>query len=61
MVHEIKGKLLAAELLMRLKTIDVPAVDFDQAKSMASAAADAVQRGLFGYVLMRAASAHQDL
>ncbi len=61
LAHEIKGKLLAAELLMRLKTIDVPAVDFDQAKSMASAAADAVQRGLFGYVLMRAASAHQDL
>ncbi len=55
MVREIQGKLLGAEIMVKLKKIDLPpTVDFDQAKRMARAAAEAVQAKHFGYAVLTA-------
>jgi ubiquinone/menaquinone biosynthesis C-methylase UbiE len=55
LVQEIRAKLLGAELLVKLKKIDLPTADFDQAKALARAAAEAVKAGTFGYALLTAA------
>jgi ubiquinone/menaquinone biosynthesis C-methylase UbiE len=52
LVRDIRAKLLGAELLARLKRIDLPGADFDQAKTLARAAADAVRAGRLGYALV---------
>ncbi len=52
LVQDVRTKLLGAELLVKLKQIDVPSVGFEQAKSMAHAAAEAVKAGRFGYTLI---------
>ncbi len=52
LVQDVRTKLLRAELLVKLKHIDAPAVDFEQAKSLARAAAEAVKAGRFGYTLI---------
>jgi arsenite methyltransferase len=52
LVRDIRTKLLGAELLVKLKQFDVPSVGFEQAKSMARAAAEAVKAGRFGYALI---------
>lgn len=52
MVQDIRTKLLGAELLVKLKQINLPNLDFEQAKSLARAAADAVKAGRFGYTLI---------
>jgi ubiquinone/menaquinone biosynthesis C-methylase UbiE len=57
LVRDVRTRLLAAELLVRLQKIELPAVDFEQARTMASAAADAVHAGLLGYTLVTAARA----
>jgi arsenite methyltransferase len=49
LVQDIRTRLLGAELLVKLKKIDLPAVDFEQAKTLARYAADAVKAGKFGY------------
>lgn len=54
MVQDIRAKLLGAELLVKLKQITLPTVDFDQAKAMARAAAEAVKAGQFGYTIITA-------
>jgi ubiquinone/menaquinone biosynthesis C-methylase UbiE len=54
MVREIQGKLLGAELMSKLKKIDLAGVDFTQAKLMARAAADAVREGTLGYAILDA-------
>jgi arsenite methyltransferase len=55
LVQEIRAKLLGAELLVKLKKIDLPNANFEQAKALARAAAEAVKAGTFGYALMTAA------
>jgi arsenite methyltransferase len=52
MVRDVRTRLLAAELLVKLKQIALPFADFDQAKTLALAATHAVQRGVFGYALL---------
>jgi arsenite methyltransferase len=52
LVHDVRTKLLGAEFLVKLKHRDIPPVDFEQAKSMACAAAEAVKAGRFGYTLI---------
>jgi arsenite methyltransferase len=53
MVQQIRTKLLGAELLVRLKKLDLPgSLDFAQAKAMAQAAEAAIQQGKFGYAVM---------
>lgn len=55
MVRDIEGRLLGAELMTKLKKIELPGADFDQAKSLARAASDAVRSGLLGYAIITAA------
>jgi ubiquinone/menaquinone biosynthesis C-methylase UbiE len=54
LVQDIRARLLGAELLVKLKKIDLPTVDFEQAKTLARAAADAVKAGRFGYAVVTA-------
>lgn len=54
LVQEIRTKLLGAELLVKLKRIELPNVDFEQAKTMARAAANAVNVGKVGYAVVTA-------
>jgi SAM-dependent methyltransferase len=54
LVRGIQGKLLGAELLIKLKKLEVPGLDLDQAKVLARSAADAVRGGLLGYSLVTA-------
>lgn len=52
MADTVRAKLIGAELLVKLQKFDLPGVDFDQLKSLARAAADAVHRGNLGYAVM---------
>ncbi len=49
MVHQVKGRLLAAEIMSGLKKIDLPTIDFSTAKQFANAALDAILAGKLGY------------
>jgi arsenite methyltransferase len=57
LVREIQGKLLGAELMVKLKKLDLPGADFDQAKALARAAMDAIRAGALGYALITARGA----
>ncbi|MBA3824352.1 MAG: methyltransferase domain-containing protein [Ktedonobacterales bacterium] len=60
MVRAIQGKLLGAEIMVKLKKIDVPpTVDFAQAKALAQSASAAIKSGTFGYALLTATKAHE--
>lgn len=52
LVQDIRTRLLGAELLVKLKKIDLPTVDFEQAKTLARSTADAVKAGKFGYAIV---------
>lgn len=52
LVQDIRAKLLGAEMLVRLKKLDLPGVDFDRARRLARSAAEAVRTGNLGYALM---------
>lgn len=52
LVHDVRTKLLAAELLTKLRKVELPIADFDQAKALARSAAEAVRAGAFGYALV---------
>ena len=52
MAHDIQGRLLGIELMVKLKKLDLPGTDFEQAKQLARAAANAIQQGLLGYSLI---------
>jgi arsenite methyltransferase len=54
LVRDIRGKLLSAELLVKLKRIDLPNVDFEQARALARAADEAVRARQFGYAIVTA-------
>ena len=54
MARDIQGRLLAAELMVRLDKISLPGVDFAEAKTTAACASDAVRSGLLGYSLITA-------
>jgi arsenite methyltransferase len=56
MVRDIQGKLLGAELMVKLKKLDLPGADFEQAKTLARAAMDAIRAGTLGYSLIVALS-----
>ncbi len=56
MVRAIQAKLLGTELLLKLNKITLPGeVDLEQAKTMAKAAATAIQARQFGYAVITAA------
>ena len=52
LVRDIQAKLLGAELLVKLKKLELPSVNFDEAKALARAAAEAVRAGRFGYAIV---------
>ena len=52
MVRDIQGKLLGTVLMVKLQGLNLPAVDLDQAKTLARAAAEAVREGTLGYALI---------
>lgn len=57
-VGDIRGKLLGAEILVKLKKIDLPGADFAQARQLARSATEAVQGGKLGYALLLATLPH---
>jgi ubiquinone/menaquinone biosynthesis C-methylase UbiE len=56
-VKSVRTKLMGAELLVKLRRIDLPKAEFEQAKSLARSAADTVQCGKLGYALVVATKA----
>jgi SAM-dependent methyltransferase len=56
-VKEVRGKLLAAEVLTGLGKLDLPGFDFRAANEMARTATRAIQTGLLGYAIIIAAKA----
>jgi len=52
MVHNIRKKLLGAEIMVGLRKLDLPGVDFPAAKQMAMSALTAIQRGQLGYAIL---------
>jgi ubiquinone/menaquinone biosynthesis C-methylase UbiE len=54
LVHDMRGKLLGAELLLNLKKIDLPGADFAQARAIARSANEAIKEGKLGYSLLLA-------
>lgn len=52
MVRGIRARLMGAELMTRMKRVELPGGDFDTARAMARAAADAVRDGTLSYVLL---------
>lgn len=55
MVNQVRMKLLGAEVMVGLKKLDLPNVDFPAAKRMAQAALKAIQQGNLGYAIICAA------
>lgn len=54
MVQQVRGKLLGAEVMVGLKKLDLPGVDFQAAKQMVTCAQEAIRQGQLGYVLIGA-------
>jgi arsenite methyltransferase len=54
MIRDIQGRLLATELMVKLKKIDLAGADFQQVKTMAASAAGPVRSGLLGYSIVTA-------
>ena len=54
MVQQLRAKLLGAEVMVGLKKLDLPGVDFQASKQMAKCAQEAIRQGQLGYVLIRA-------
>ncbi len=52
MVQEIRLKLLSAEVLVGLKKLALPNVDFTSAKQMAQSTLSAIQQGQLGYAVL---------
>lgn len=53
LIAEIRGKLLAAELLVKLKKLDLPDwIDFDEIGRLAQITAESVNQGRLGYTLL---------
>lgn len=54
MVQQVRGKLLGAEVMVGLKKLDLPGVDFAAAKRTAKSAQEAIRRDQLGYALITA-------
>ncbi len=57
MVNQIRAKLVGAELLVGLKKLELPGVDFAAAKEMARSALEAIQEGKLGYAIIAGVTA----
>jgi ubiquinone/menaquinone biosynthesis C-methylase UbiE len=54
MARQVRTRLLGAEIMVGLKKLHLPDVDFTVAKQMAHAALSAIQQGNLGYAIIRA-------
>lgn len=54
MVNQIRMKLLSAEIAVGLKKLDLPNLNFVEAKQMASSALTAIRQGKLGYAVISA-------
>ncbi len=52
MIDTVRTRLMGAELMVRLKGLDLPGADFDQARALARLAAESAQNGGLGYALL---------
>ena len=52
LIHDVRGKLVGAELLVKLKQINLPGADFTEAKRIARAAANSVESGDLNYAII---------
>lgn len=52
MARDVQSRLLGLELMSKLKKLDLPGADFEQAKQFARAALRAIQDGVLGYSLI---------
>jgi ubiquinone/menaquinone biosynthesis C-methylase UbiE len=52
MVNQVRMKLLSAEIMVGLKKLDLPEIDFTAAKQMARAAVAAIRQGSLGYAII---------
>jgi hypothetical protein len=52
LVDLIRGRLVGAEVLLRLRQIDLPGVDFRSVKALVTCAADTIRAGSLGYCLI---------
>lgn len=57
MIREMQARMLGAELLSKLRKIDLAGADFDEARKMAAAASGAIRSGRLGYCALLAAKA----
>jgi ubiquinone/menaquinone biosynthesis C-methylase UbiE len=55
MVNQVRMKLLSAEIMVGLKRLELPGVDFTAAKEMARSALSAVHDGSLGYAIIHGA------
>ncbi len=51
LVRQVQAKLMGAELMVKLGQLDLPHVDFDQARQLARHTAATVRAGKLGYAL----------
>jgi ubiquinone/menaquinone biosynthesis C-methylase UbiE len=51
-VNQVRARLLGAEIMIGLKKLELPGVDFTAAKRMARSALSAVQDGVLGYAII---------
>jgi len=54
MARDIQGKLMGIELASKLKKLELPDVDLEEAKRLARAASAAIRERLLGYTLITA-------
>ena len=54
LVNQVRTKLLSAEILVGLKKLELPGVDFTAAKEMARSVLCAVREGSLGYAMLHA-------
>jgi arsenite methyltransferase len=57
MVNQIRMKLLGTEIMVGLKKMELPGVDFAQAKAMAASALEAIKQGKLGYAIVAGVNA----
>jgi len=52
MVNQVRMKLLGAEIMVGLKKLNLPGIDFGEPKRMAQAALSAIHQGRLGYAII---------
>ncbi|MFQ5398782.1 MAG: class I SAM-dependent methyltransferase [Anaerolineae bacterium] len=57
LIRQIQGRLLGAELLVKLNKLALPGADFGQAKQLARLAANTVRQGKLGYAVITGTAA----